>query len=60
MSWHVDDVQKTYDRLLALGATPHESPRNRGEGFVTACVLDPFGNLFGVMYNPNLVEASAR
>lgn len=58
--WHVDDVHKMYDRLLALGATAHEPPQDRGHGFVTATVVDPFGNLFGVMYNPNFVEAQAR
>ena len=25
----------------------------RGEGFVTASVVDPFGNLLGVMTNPH-------
>ena len=49
--WAVDDVQAAYDRLLALGATPHEAPTERGEGFVTASVVDPFGNVIGVMYN---------
>ena len=49
--WAVDDVQAAYDRLLALGATPHEPPTKRGEGFVTASVVDPYGNVVGVMYN---------
>ncbi len=28
----------------------------RGPGFVTASVLDPFGNLLGVMYNRHYLE----
>jgi hypothetical protein len=29
----------------------------RGDsGFVTAAVLDPFGNILGVMYNPHYLE----
>ncbi|MEU5946467.1 VOC family protein [Micromonospora sp. NPDC047465] len=57
--WHVDDVHGMYARLLALGATPHEPPQDRGSGFVTATVVDPFGNLLGVMYNPHYVEILA-
>jgi predicted enzyme related to lactoylglutathione lyase len=49
--WHVDDVAATFDRLLALGATVHDKPVERGPGFVTASVVDPFGNILGVMYN---------
>jgi len=41
--WHVDDVQASFGRLLALGATAHEEPVERGPGFVTASVIDPFG-----------------
>jgi predicted enzyme related to lactoylglutathione lyase len=54
--WHVDDVHGMFERLLAMGATEHEKPADRGEGFVTATVVDPFGNLLGVMYNPHYVE----
>jgi catechol 2,3-dioxygenase-like lactoylglutathione lyase family enzyme len=54
--WHVDDVRSAHERLLALGATPHDAPRERGEGFVTSSVLDPFGNVLGVMENPHWVE----
>lgn len=51
--WHVDDLPAAYARLLALGATAHEAPTERGAGFVTASVVDPFGNILGVMYNPH-------
>jgi predicted enzyme related to lactoylglutathione lyase len=54
--WHVDDVQGTFERLLTMGATALEGPQERGGGFVTASVLDPFGNALGVMYNPQYVE----
>jgi predicted enzyme related to lactoylglutathione lyase len=53
--WHVDDVPGTFARLLAMGATALEGPQDRGRGFVTASVLDPFGNVLGVMYNPQYV-----
>ena len=57
--WHVDDVPATVQRLMKLGAKEHEAVRERGEGFVTASVVDPFGNLLGVMYNAHYLEILA-
>jgi predicted enzyme related to lactoylglutathione lyase len=54
--WHVDDVTATLEKLLAMGAKEHEAPRDRGEGFITASVVDPFGNILGIMYNPHYLE----
>ncbi|MCZ8521733.1 MULTISPECIES: VOC family protein [Paenibacillus] len=54
--WHVDDTAAAYARLLSLGAAEYEPPTERGGGFVTASVTDPFGNILGVMYNPHYVE----
>jgi predicted enzyme related to lactoylglutathione lyase len=54
--WHVDDVAATLERLLSMGAKDHEAPIDRGEGFVTASVVDPFGNILGIMYNPHYLE----
>lgn len=51
--WHVDDVTATLEKLLAMGAKAHEAPIDRGAGFITAAVVDPFGNVLGVMYNPH-------
>lgn len=57
MHWHVDDLAGTVRRLLELGATAYEPITPRGDsGFVTASVVDPFGNVLGVMYNPHYVE----
>jgi predicted enzyme related to lactoylglutathione lyase len=58
--WHVDDLRDTYQRLLDAGATTYEPPTDREAGFATAAVLDPFGNILGVMYNPHWLERSAR
>ncbi|MEK8226535.1 VOC family protein [Oerskovia sp. M15] len=52
--WHVDDVRATYERLLALGGTEYQPVTPQGDGgFVTAAVVDPFGNVLGVMENPH-------
>jgi predicted enzyme related to lactoylglutathione lyase len=57
--WHVDDVTATLERLTAMGATVNEPPRDFGHGFVGASVIDPFGNILGVMYNPHYLEVLA-
>ena len=57
--WAVDDVEAAYARLLALGATPHDEPTERGTGYVTASVLDPFGNVLGVMLNQHYQDVLA-
>ncbi|EHR61495.1 VOC family protein [Saccharomonospora cyanea] len=54
--WHVDNVRKTYDTLLAKGATEHEAPVDREAGFVTASVTDPFGNILGLMHSPHYLS----
>ena len=56
MYWHVDDVKATFDRLLSMGAKQLEAPVNRGPGFITASVVDPFGNILGIMYNSHYLE----
>ena len=56
MYWHVDDVAATFERLLSMGAKEYQPITPRGEGFVTAAVVDPFGNVLGIMYNPHYVE----
>jgi len=58
--WHVDDLPATVERLLSLGAKQHEAPTVRGEGFVTASVVDPFGNLLGVMYNQHYLAVLGK
>jgi len=57
--WHVDDVAAALGRLTDLGATEHEGICERGSGFVTASVVDPFGNILGVMQNPHYLGVLA-
>ncbi|WP_427887766.1 VOC family protein [Kribbella sp. GL6] len=58
MYWHVDDLEGTLARLIELGASINEDIVERGNntGFRTASVVDPFGNLLGIMTNPHYVE----
>lgn len=54
--WHVDDMDAALERVLAMGATEYEPLIPREAGFVTASVLDPFGNILGLMYNPHYLQ----
>lgn len=56
MYWHVDDIESVLDKLLSMGAREYEPLIQRGDGFITASVLDPFGNVLGIMYNSHYLE----
>ncbi|MDP1580763.1 MAG: VOC family protein [Candidatus Didemnitutus sp.] len=58
--WGVDDVPKAFAQLLAQGATAHEEPKNVGGEIVVASVLDPFGNIIGLIDNPDFNPATVR
>jgi lactoylglutathione lyase len=51
--WGVENVDETYKALLAAGATEWEKPGDVGEGIIVAAVKDPWGNVFGIIYNPH-------
>ncbi len=59
MFWHVDDLPATLEKLLAMGATVYESLTEREAGFTPASVVDPFGNVLGIMHNPHYLEVLA-
>ena len=54
--WQVDDVAAAVARLVEHGATEYQPGVERDAGFFTASVLDPFGNILGLMYSPHFVE----
>jgi predicted enzyme related to lactoylglutathione lyase len=52
--WHVDDVEAAVELAVALGASVHDPVTVRGDaGFVTATIVDPFGNVLGLMRSPH-------
>lgn len=59
MHWHVDNVNATVERLLTMGATEYQPITQREEEFVTAAVVDPFGNVLGIMYSPHYLDVVA-
>lgn len=50
--WGVSDVISEHERFLSLGAIAHEKPTNVGGEIVVASVKDPWGNVIGLIYNP--------
>jgi predicted enzyme related to lactoylglutathione lyase len=50
--WGVEDIHAEYDAFIAAGATEHEAPNNVGGEIVVASVKDPWGNVIGLIYNP--------
>lgn len=50
--WGVEDIHKSFDRLLDMGAEQHNKPENVGGEIMVASVKDPWGNIFGIIYNP--------
>ncbi|PEN14906.1 glyoxalase/bleomycin resistance/extradiol dioxygenase family protein [Longibacter salinarum] len=51
--WGVPDIEAAVERLVELGATEHDPIQDVGDGVKTATVLDPFGNVLGVIENPH-------
>ncbi len=57
--WGVQDADDAYARLLELGATERGGVQDMGDGIRVATVLDPFGNVFGVIENPHFSRGNA-
>lgn len=51
--WHVADIEATLASLLERGSTVQAPVMERGEGFFTASIVDPFGNVLGLMQSPH-------
>ena len=55
--WGVDDADAALVHLIAAGATIKEPVQEVGEGIRVATVSDPFGNVLGIIQNPNFKVA---
>ena len=50
--WGVEDINHEYNRLISLGAVAHSAPENVGGEIFVASVKDPWGNIIGLIFNP--------
>ena len=51
--WGVADIEAALKRLVELGATDRLGVQDVGEGIRMASVIDPFGNVLGLIQNPH-------
>ncbi|MBA3832451.1 MAG: VOC family protein [Chthoniobacterales bacterium] len=51
--WGVPNAQEALAHLISLGATARTGPQTVGKGIRVATVLDPFGNVLGIIENPH-------
>ena len=51
--WGVADARAAVARVLELGARLQNDVQDVGDGILVATVLDPFGNVFGIIQNPH-------
>jgi len=52
MYWWVEDIESEYERIISLGAISLCKPVAVWGGIMMADFEDPFGNFFGIIYNP--------
>ena len=58
--WGVPDATAELARLTDLGAEIHQPVQDVGGGIQVASVRDPFGNLLGILENPNFLLDDVR
>jgi len=51
--WGVKNAREVYKKLIELGAKEENKIADVGEGILVGTVLDPDGNVFGVIENPH-------
>ena len=51
--WGVSDAKAAHARLLVLGARENGAVQDVGGGILVGSVLDPFGNVLGIIENPH-------
>jgi predicted enzyme related to lactoylglutathione lyase len=58
--WGVEDAHAAYKRLVDMGASPLEEIQDVGGGILIGAVRDPFGNVLGIIQNPNFKPDGAK
>lgn len=51
--WGVDNIEAAFATLVQKGAKPLAQPEDVGDNIKVATLSDPFGNVFGIIYNPH-------
>ncbi|GEO05661.1 glyoxalase [Adhaeribacter aerolatus] len=56
--WGVRNIDEAYKSLIEKGAQEHKPVREVGGEIYVATLLDPFGNIFGIIQNPHFGQVS--
>ncbi|MGH9347706.1 MAG: VOC family protein [Vicinamibacterales bacterium] len=51
--WGVANIEEAYEHLLDRGAKPDQPAKDVGGDIKVATVVDPFGNVIGLIQNPH-------
>ncbi len=51
--WAVENIEEEHQRLLSIGAKENGGIQEVGGDIKVATVIDPFGNLLGIIFNPH-------
>ena len=51
--WGVENIDSVFNKMISLGAKTHEKPTNVGGELMVASLIDPWGNIIGLIYNPS-------
>ena len=58
--WGVDDIDAEVARVIGLGATLRAEIQDVGDGIRVVDLVDPFGNVLGLILNPHFDTAKVR
>lgn len=58
--WGVQDAKLVYETLVKEGSIPNEPIADVGGGILLGTVIDPCGNVFGVIENPHFKYSPAE
>jgi predicted enzyme related to lactoylglutathione lyase len=50
--WGVDNMKESFERIKKMNAKVHSEISNVGGEIEVASFYDPFGNIIGIIYNP--------
>jgi len=50
--WGIEDIDSAFNFFISSGAVEHEKPFKVGGEIMTATVKDPWGNIIGLIDNP--------
>ena len=54
--WGVEDIETCFAKFNSIGVEIHEMPKNVGGAIWVGSLYDPFGNIIGLIENPEFTS----